>query len=141
MKAYEIPVSRPVLKMLKRDYAYDKHMRLDKMMLTKTPGNCITWERYINSTTANQVRITVICPYASTQKLYTIAKMMENEFKTKMLLYVEAATEVGMEASLAIRNFLDKYDVPLEELELDTAYKQWQRYKKKESKKNLIALW
>jgi hypothetical protein len=141
MKAYEIPVSRPVLKMLKRDYGYTSHMRIDKMMLSKVHGRTEYWQKFINNTPKGFVRITIICPYASYKKLYTVARLMEYEFKTKMLLYIESAVDNKMDASEAIRRFMDKYDISFEEIETETAYKQWQRYKKKENQRNLIPLW
>lgn len=141
MKRYNIPVSAPVLKMLKRDYGYSNHMRIDRMIIGKAYGNPCSWKSYLERTEENQVRITVICKHAGSGKLYTIAKMMEMEFKTKMLLYVESAVDNNMEAATAIRNFMDKYDVALEEYEMDTAYKQWQRYKAKEKQRNLLPLW
>lgn len=141
MKAYEIPVSRPVLKMLKRDYGYDTHMRIDKMMLCKVQGRHEYWQKYIDNTPPNHVRITLICPYASVKKLYTIARLMEYEFRTKMLLYIESCVDNGGEASEGIRRFMDKYDISFDELEMETAYKQWQRYREKEKQRNLIPLW
>jgi hypothetical protein len=141
MKAYEIPVSFPVLKMLIRDYGYANHMRIDRQILGKAQGDPMTHSRYINTTTESQVRITIICKYASPAKLYTVCRLMEHEFKTKMLLYIEAAVESGMEAAEAIRRFMDKYDLSMEDLEMETAYKQWQRYQKKEKEKNLLPLW
>jgi hypothetical protein len=141
MKAYEIPVSRPVLKMLKRDYGYHNHMRIDKMLLCKVQGNPRYWQKYVTNTPNGFVRVTIICPYASIKKLYTVAKLMEYEFRTKMLLYIESAVDNGGEASEAIRRFMDKYDISFEELEMETAYKQWQRYKEKEGQRNLIPLW
>jgi hypothetical protein len=141
MKAYEIPVSVPVLKMLKRDYGYQTHMRIDKMMLCKVQGRNEYWEKYVSGTPDGYVRITLICPYASVKKLYTVARLMEYEFKTKMLLYIESAVDNGMDASEAIRKFMDKYDISFDDLEMDTAYKQWQRYKEKERQRNLIPLW
>jgi hypothetical protein len=141
MKRYTIPVSKPVLKMLKRDYDYKNHMRIDTMIIGKASNKSINWKNYVESTTDNQIRINVVCKHASYAKLYTIARLMENEFKTKMLLYVESAVDNNMEAATAIRNFMDKYDVSLEEYEMETAYKQWQRYKTKEKQRNLIPLW
>jgi hypothetical protein len=141
MKAYEIPVSKPVYKMLKRDYGYNAHMRIDRMLLCKVQGRHEYWEKYISNTPEGHIRITLICPYASAKKLYTVARLMEYEFRTKMLLYIESFTDNGGEASEAIRRFMDKYDISFEELEIETAYKQWQRYKKKEKQRNLIPLW
>lgn len=141
MKAYEIPVSVPVLKMLKRDYGYKSHMRIDKMMLCKVQGSNEDRKRFLENPPPGHIRITVICPYASPKKLYTVAKMMDYELKTKMLLYIESCVDNGGEASEAIRRFMDKYDISFEELEMETAYKQWQRYKQKECQRNLIPLW
>jgi hypothetical protein len=141
MKAYEIPVSRAVLKMLKRDYGYVGHMRIDKMMSCKVQGHHSSWHKYLNSLHPHQTRITVICPYASTKRLYTICRLMEYEFKTKLLLYVEGAAENKKEVSEAIRRFMDKYDLTMEDLEMETALKWWRRYLTKEQIKNLIPLW
>jgi hypothetical protein len=141
MKAYEIPVSSGVLKMLKRDYGYSKHMRIDRMLLCKIPGRPDKFKEYLNHTNQHQVRITLVCNYASIMKLYTVARLMEHEFKMKMLLYIEAAVESGTEASEAIRRFMDKYDLTFDDLEMETAYKQWQRYRKKEKERNLLPLW
>ncbi|PRY90593.1 hypothetical protein [Mongoliibacter ruber] len=143
MKAYEIPVSKPVKKMLKRDYGYSKHLNITQMIFCSPykQRNPDQIRQYIENTTDSQVRITVVCKYLSIYKLYTLSRMMENEFKTKMLLYIEAAVEGGMEATEAIRKFMDKYDISFEELEPDTAYKQWQRYKNKEQMRNILPLW
>lgn len=141
MKAYEIPVSRGVLKMLKRDYGYSKHMRIDRMMFCRVHGDLQSWGKYLDNTSDSQVRITLVCRYASKGKLYTVARLMEYEFRMKMLLFVEAAVYVKMEAAAAIRLFMDKYDLTMEELEMETAYKAWQRYQKKEKEKNLLPLW
>lgn len=141
MKAYEIPVSLPVLKMLIRDYGYSNHMRIDRQIIGKAQGDATNHKNYISTTTENQIRITIICRYASISKLYTVCRLMEHEFKTKMLLYIEASVEAGVEAAQAIRRFMDKYDLSMEELGMETAYKQWQRYQKKEKEKNFLPLW
>lgn len=141
MKAYEIPVSIPVLKMLRRDYGYSKHMRIDKFSFGKLLGNRRVWESYLSTTRENQVRITLVCPYIRPAKLYTIARMMESEFNRKMMLYVEGAVESGMDAAEAIRTFTEKYDLSEEDLPMPTAYKRWQRYQNKELEKDLLPLW
>src|SRR5690606_31808717 len=131
MKAYEIPVSRPVLKMLRRDYGYSNHMRIDHFCFGRRLGHSGVWESYLNTTRENQVRITLVCRYASKTKLYTIARMMQSEFSRKMLIYVEGAVEGGMEAAEAIRTFMEKYDLSEEDLSMSTAYKRWQRHQHK----------
>ncbi len=141
MKAYEIPVSTAVVKMLKRDYGYSGHIRIDRMMSCKVQGKWETWERYLATTEPHQKRITVVCPYASAMKLYTIARLMEYEFKTKFLLYIEGAAENRKEVSEAIRRFMDKYDLTEDDLKMETALKWWRRYLTKEYQKNLIPLW
>jgi hypothetical protein len=141
MKAYEIPVSKPVLKMLKRDYGYSMHMRIDRMMLPSSMAYAKYHQKYLGQTKENQVRITLVCRYASPTKLYTVARLMEHEFNTKMMLYVEACTDAGMDAAKAIQNFMDKYDISFDELKPESAYKRWHRYKAKETVKNLIPLW
>ncbi|MFN3802174.1 hypothetical protein [Belliella pelovolcani] len=141
MKAYEIPVSTGVLKMIKRDYGYSKHMRIDRMIIGKAQGDPLDWKKYIENTLESQVRITLVCKYVSEGKLYTIAKLLENEFKTKMLLYLEGAVDNGMDLCEGIRKFMDKYDLTDEDLEMETARKRWYRYKKKEFNKNMIPLW
>lgn len=139
--AYEIPVTVPVLKMLKRDHGYSKHMRIDQMLLCKVQGNVEVWKKYVDTTLVSQVRITVVCRYASYAKLYTLAKLLENDFKTKMMLYIEAAVESGLDASEAIRCFMEKYDISESDLKMETAYKRWQRYRDREYQKDFIPLW
>lgn len=143
MKAYEIPVSIPVLKMLKRDYGYVSHMRIDRMLICKVTGRTSNeyMRSFLDTTPPNAVRITIISRYASCKKLYTLARLLEKEFRIKMMLYIESSVDNGGEASEAIRRFMDKYDISFEELELETAYKAWQRYKAKEKQRNLIPLW
>lgn len=141
MKAYEIPVSRPVLKMLRRDHGYSRHIVIDRWVYAKCPGNSVQWRRYVNTTKPYQIRITVVSRYASPGKLYTVARLMESEFDTKMMTYIQGATEAGMAAAEAIRCFFEKYDISEEDLKLETAYKRWQRYQDKEYQRDLIPLW
>lgn len=144
MKAYEIPVSAPVLKMLKRDHGYSKHMRLDYLIFwrkntrKKTPD---LMAQYITTVKEGFVMITVVCPYASTSRLYGLCRALESTFKEKMMLYVESAVDNGQDASEAIRKFMDKYDLSEDDIKWETAWKAWQRYKKKEKEKELIPLW
>jgi|GEM_PF-2518897 len=140
--AYEITVSVPVLKMLKRDYGYRNHLRIDKFCMGKRLGNKNDWDRYFEVPRPGQVKVTVVAgQYVRRWKLYTIARMMEYEFNRKMLIYVEAAVENGMEAAESIRTFMEKYDLSEEDLQLPTAYKRWQRYRNKELEKDLLPLW
>lgn len=141
MKAYEIPVSRPVLKMLKRDHGYSRHLVISRWVFGKALGDPVNWERYLNDLKPHQVRITLVCRYASKGKLYTIARLMEYEFETKMVLYVQGAVEGGLPAYEAIRCFLEKYDVSEEDLKFETAVKRWQRFQNKEYQRDLIPLW
>lgn len=141
MKAYEIPVSRPVLKMLRRDHGYSRHLNINRWVFAKAVGDPVSWKRYISSTKPNQVRITLVCRYASKGKLYTCARLMEHEFDTKMMIYVQGATEAGMSASEALRTFFEKYDISEEDMKLETAYKRWQRFQNKEYQRDLIPLW
>lgn len=98
-------------------------------------------DTYFTELKKNQVMITIICPYASRGKLYVIARMIENTFSQKYLMYVEAAVSHDLDASEAIRKFMDKYDLALEEFEWETAWKKWQRHKKREKELDLIPLW
>lgn len=141
MKAYEIPVSRPAFKMLKRDCGYTHFLRVDKLFVHKKNRRTNAREAYLSSPGENQVMITVICPYASDGKLYALARMIEHTFNQKFLLFVEAAVAHDLDASEAIRKFMDKYDLALEEFEWETAWKKWQRYRKREKELDLIPLW
>lgn len=141
MKAYEIPVSRPVLKMLRRDHGYSRHLVIDRWVFAKCQGNIQVWERYISDTKPNQVRITLVSRYCSKGKLYTCARLLEHEFDVKMMTYIQGATEAGMAAAEAIRCFFDKYDISEEDMKLETAYKRWQRYQNKEYQRDLIPNW
>jgi hypothetical protein len=141
MKAYEIPVSRPVLKMLRRDHGYSRHLVIDRWVFAKAVGHPGMWERYITETKPNQVRITLVSRYASKGKLYTVARLMEFEFDCKMMTYIQGATEAGMPAAEAIRCFFEKYDVSEDDMKLETAYKRWQRFQNKEYQRELIPLW
>jgi hypothetical protein len=141
MKAYEIPVSRPALKMLKRDHGYSRHIVIDRWVYAKCQGNIHQWRRYLANTASNQVRITVVSRYASPGKLYTCARLMEFEFDIKMMTYIQGATEAGMAAAEAIRCFFEKYDISEEDMKLETAYKRWQRFQDKEYQRDLIPLW
>ena len=141
MKAYEIPVSRPVLKMLKRDHKYSRHLVIDRWVFAKAIGDVSSWERYLSTTKPNQVRITLVARYASKGKLYTCARLLEFEFDIKMMTYIQGATEAGMAAAEAIRCFLEKYDISEDDLKMETAYKRWQRYQNKEYQRDLIPLW
>ncbi|MDN3688673.1 hypothetical protein [Cyclobacterium jeungdonense] len=143
MKAYEIPVSRPAFKMLKRDCGYTHFLRVDKLVMSKKSTRRRTehYEKYLNEAGENQVMITLVCPYASHGNLYTIARMIEHTFNQKFLLFVEAAVAHELDASEAIRKFMDKYDLAIEEFEWETAWKKWQRYRKREKELDLIPLW
>lgn len=144
MKAYEIPVSIPVYKMLRRDHGYSRHIRVDTVVMWKPnrfPRQKEKGEKYISTTTDRQVRITVVCPYASVPRLYALCKGLEDTFKYKMMLYVESCVDNGHDASEAIRKFMDKYDLAIEDLEWETAWKAWQRYRKREKARELIPLW
>jgi len=108
----------------------------------KRLGNKHDWDRYFANPRPGHVKVTLVCGrYAHRWKLYTIARMMEYEFNRKMMLYVEAAVENGMEAAESIRTFMEKYDLSEEDLQLPTAYKRWQRYRNKELEKDLLPLW
>ncbi|MEX2591861.1 MAG: hypothetical protein WD426_03745 [Anditalea sp.] len=143
MKAYEIPVSRPAWKMLVRDFKYTHFLRVDKLVMSKknTRSRTDHYKSYLNDVKENQVMITVICPYASYGNLYTLARMIEHTFSQKYLIFVEAAVAHDLDASEAIRKFMDKYDLALEEFEWETAWKKWQRYRKREKELDLIPLW
>lgn len=141
MKAYEIPVSKYVLKMLKRDHGYSRHLVLDRWVFAKAVGHPSNWQRYLNETKPSQVRITLVSRYASKGKLYTCARLMEFEFDTKMMTYVQGANEAGMPVAEAIRCFFEKYDISEDDLKMETAYKRWQRYQNKEYQRDLIPLW
>lgn len=141
MKAYEIPVSKAAVKMLRRDHGYSRHLNIHRWVFAKAIGDPGMWRRYLNTTGANQVRITLVCRYASEGKLYTCARLMEHEFTTKMMLWVEAYVAAGLPAAEAIRLFFEKYDISEEDLKLETAYKRWQRHQTKEYQRDLIPLW
>jgi hypothetical protein len=144
MKAYEIPVSICVYKMLRRDHGYSRHIRVDTMVLWKHmryPKNLESAINYLADTSDKQTRITIVCPYASVPKLYGLCRALENTFKYKMMIYIEACVDNGHDASEAIRRFMDKYDLAMEELEWETAWKGWQRYRKREKARELIPLW
>jgi hypothetical protein len=141
MKAYEIPVSIPAYKMLKRDFGYTHFLRVDKIAVHQKSRRTNPLENYLSTPRENQVMITLISPYAGPYKLYAIARMIENTFNQKYLLYVEAAVSHELDASEAIRKFMDKYDLAMEEFEWETAWKKWQRYRKREKELDLIPLW
>lgn len=141
MKAYEIPVSKAVLKMLKRDHAYSRHLTIHRWVFGKCQGDPVMWSRYINETKPNQVRITLVSRYASAGKLYTCARLMEHEFNMKMMLWIEAYVAAGLAAAEGIRLFFEKYDISEEDMKLETAYKRWQRHQNKEYQRDLIPLW
>ena len=82
-----------------------------------------------------------MCRYASAGRLYTLAQTIEHTFDQTFLLYVASAVDHGMAAAEAIQKFMDKYDLSEEDLKMETAYKRWQRYQKKEKERELIPLW
>ena len=141
MKTYCVPVPPYVLKMLKRDFNYRSHMRVDKMVLCKVYGDHKSRLHFLNTPPDGYVHIRVICRYAGEQKLYTISKTLEYTFKSRMLYYVSGAVDNGHDASESIRMFLDKYDLSLEELEFETARKWWNRHLKREKDRELTPLW
>jgi hypothetical protein len=141
MKAYDLFISKSALKMLRRDHGYSRHLMIDRWVFGKCLGHSVQWARYFTTPDARHVKITLVCRYASRGKLYTIARLIEYEFETKMNLYVCAATDAGMPAYEAIRTFLEKYDVSEEDLKFETAVKRWQRYQNKEYQRDLIPLW
>jgi len=141
MKAYEIPVSIPAYKMLKRDFGYTHFIKVDKICLHQKSRRTNPQENYLSTPRENQVMITVIAPYSSPAKLYALARMIENTFSQRFLLFVEAAVMHNLDASEAIRKYMDKYDLALEEFEWEMAWKKWQRYKKREKELDLIPLW
>lgn len=141
MKAYEIPVSRAAVKMLKRDFGYRGVMHLHGILMTRAKGDPCKWKPYLERTEEHQMRITIVCRYASAGRLYTLAQTIEHTFEETMILYVAAAVELGMPAAEAIQKFMDKYDLSEEDLKMETAYKRWQRYQKKEKERELIPLW
>jgi hypothetical protein len=141
MKAYEIPISKAALKMLKRDFGYKGVMNLHGLHLTRTKSDTEQWHEYLNRLEPHQAKITVICRYASPGRLYTLAQTIEHTFNSTFLLYVASAVEHGMAAAEAIQRFVDKYDLSEEDFKEETAYKRWQRFQKKEKKRELIPLW
>ncbi|MBD3627615.1 hypothetical protein [Cyclobacterium sp.] len=141
MKAYEIPVSLPAFKMLKRDYGYTHFLRVDYLYIKKKGHRSNISESFLKAPGKNQLMITIICPYASPDRLYALARMIEHTFNQKFLLFVEAAVAHELDASEAIRKFMDKYDLAIEEFEWETAWKKWQRYRKREKELDLIPLW
>lgn len=141
MKAYDIPVSKSAIKMLKRDFGFKGFLKLDGLHLATTNTNPAKWRPYLDRTEAHQERITLICRYASPGRLYTIARTIEHTFDTSLILYVESAVENNIPAAEAIQKFMDKYDLSEDDLPLATAYKRWQRYVKREKKRQFITLW
>lgn len=134
-------MSRPVLKMLRRDHGYSRHLMISRWVFGKALGDACTWDRYLGELRPNQIRITLVCRYASKGKLYTVARLMEYEFELKMNLYIQGAVEGGLAAYEAIRCFMEKYDISEEDLKFETAVKRWQRYQNKEYQRDLIPLW
>jgi hypothetical protein len=141
MKAYEIPVSKAVYKMLRRDHGYSRHLRISEWVFGKAIGHMGMWDRYLQETKPNQVRITLVCRYASKSKLYTCARLMEHELNMKMMLWTEAYVAAGLPAAEAIRLFFERYDLTEQDLKSETAYKRWQRHQNKEYQRDLIPLW
>jgi hypothetical protein len=141
VKAYTIPVSKAAFKMLKRDFDYRHHMRIDKINLSKIHGSCKWWDKYLNTVESHQVTITVICRYASTARLYNVARLIENTFNQRLLTYIEGAVEAGMPAAEAISRFFDKYDLSEDDMLESTAYKRWQRHVAREMERDFIPLW
>ena len=140
MKAYDIPVSKAAYKMLKRDFGYSNHMRMDKINLNTIRQKAAWWEKYLNSTEPHQVRITLVGRYAGPAKLYNIARLIENTFNERMLTYIEGAVSAGMPAAEAISRFFDKYDITEEDMKESSAYKRWQRHVKREYQREFIPL-
>lgn len=141
MKAYDIPISKAALKMLKRDFGFERYLKFGGQHLTFQKNHRSDWKYYLERTEPHQVRITIICRYASPYRLYHIAKMIELTFDQSLLIYVEAAVENQVPAAEAIQRFMDKYDISEEDLQLSSAYKRWQRHVKREKKRELIPLW
>lgn len=141
MKAYEIPISKAAMKMLKRDFGYKGVFQLEGVHLTKTKNHPSNWRPYLEKTEPHQVRITVVGRYASPGRLYTLAQTIEHTFEQTLLLYVVSGVEQGKAAAEAIQHFMDKYDLSEDDLKMETAYKRWQRYQKKERERELIPLW
>lgn len=141
MKAYDIPISRAALKMLKRDFGFKGFFSWNGAHLTINRVKYDQIYRYLDSTEPHQVRITIICRYASPARLYQLAQTIEHTFDQTLMLYVESAVEHGMAAAEAIAKFTDKYDLSEEDFKMETAYKRWQRYQKKEKERELIPLW
>lgn len=140
-KAYSVPVSKAVMKMLKRDYKYQTHLKVDNWVYGKCIGHHANWKAYLDNPKEDMVSITLVSDYASKGRLYTIARLFQYEFFKKLLYYVEAQTEAKIPASKAIHKFFEKYDLTEEDLKFSTAYKRWQRYQEEESKASLIPLW
>lgn len=141
MKAYDIPISKAALKMLKRDFGFKDFFLFHGRHLTPTKTNPEKWRKYLERTEEHQVRITVICRYANRARLYYLAQTIEHTFNETMTLYIATAVDHGMAAAEAIQKFMDKYDLSEEDLKMETVYKRWQRYQKKEKERELIPLW
>lgn len=141
MKAYEIPISKAAHKMLKRDFGYQNHMRIDGVHHGKSRTNLSVVKNYLATTKAHQVRITLVGRYASEARLYTIALLIESTFNQRMLTYVEGAVEAGMPAAEALQRFFDKYDLSEDDMLESSAYKRWQRHLNREKQREFIPLW
>jgi hypothetical protein len=140
-KIMTAPVKPHIYKMLRRDYQYEGLLELNKRMHLFIHTNTKAIKRYFLIPRDDMKTITVLMPYASEEKVYSIIRGFEREFREKLHLYVAAQVQARKPALEAVRCFLERYDISFEEYDYMTAYKSWQRFTVCEKKKENLRLW
>jgi hypothetical protein len=134
-KKNKVPVKGYVFEYIQSKYGYEEATGL---LLPKTMSayhavaadTIAGWWKNMEGKTP----ITIISPYTSKRQLYYIAKFLERAFKAHFLIYMEAKTDAGCEATASINAFCEKYRISETAFPLNTAKQEWRRHKNKLAK-------
>lgn len=139
-KQVRIFVQPHIYKILRRDHKYEGKLTIPQRFQLIGHTNPLRWKKW-EVPQDNSKEIIVEGPNMNIHKAYFIIRSIENEFRDKMNTYVLGATKAGLASRAALREFIEVYDILEEELKLDSAYKDWSRFKAKNHRRDRIPLW
>ncbi len=140
VKQVSIYIKPYLYKVLRRDYGYDKSLVLNKTYAIYMHTNTVYPFKFTEPIEGLK-EIKIEGNKMNVRKAYAIIRNIESQFREKMLAHIWAKTETGYPSRAALREYLEVYDILDEEVNLDSMYKDWTRFKAKNGKRSLIPLW
>ncbi|MFN3758460.1 MAG: hypothetical protein ACK4SF_04515 [Algoriphagus aquaeductus] len=140
VKQVSIFVKPYIYKVLRRDYGYQKALVLPKTYAIYMHTNT-TYPFKFAEPIEGLKEIRIEGNKMNVRKAYAIIRNIESQFRAKLNAHIAAKTETGYPSRAALREYLELYDILDEEINLDSLYKDWSRFKAKEGKRGLIPLW